>query len=91
MAYFVSRNLGFTVFDITDPTLPVEISSYRSVLKAPYRGIIVRENAVLMGDLNGILILDLSDPAVPTIMGEYEDDICCRPSKLWRLCRIHIR
>jgi len=74
MAYLISRNRGFTMFDITDPTLPVELGSYLSVLKAPFRGIIVRENAVIFGDLNGFLVMDMSDPAVPTEMTEYDDE-----------------
>jgi hypothetical protein len=73
MLYSISRNLGFKLFDVTDPTLPVEVSSYRSALETPYRGIIVRENAVLMGNLNGFLTVDLSDPAVPTELGVFED------------------
>ncbi|TFG19112.1 MAG: hypothetical protein EU530_07190 [Promethearchaeota archaeon] len=73
MAYFVSRNLGLTVVDMADPTLPVAVSSYRSVLRSPYRGIIARDNAVLIGDLNGILIMDVSDPTVAAVVDEYED------------------
>ena len=78
------------VWDVTDPTAPVLTDSMRldarrindvKIHPDGRIGILTREGA--SDRRNGVVILDLSDPAHPTILSEYEDTVTGGVHNVW--------
>lgn len=75
IAYLISRNLGLGIFDISDPSEPIEITRLTAVLETPYGGLARTGNAVFFGNLHGITVLDVSNSEKPIRLTNYPDDI----------------
>jgi hypothetical protein len=59
------------IFDITDPTNPVLVSSDNPTTVSAY-DIYVDNNYVFLNLTNGLLVYDVSDPYNPVIIGDYQ-------------------
>lgn len=75
-AYVLTENVGLTIVDISDPTLPGIISQVETPLAT-----ITRANAISIDDVLkrayiatdiGIIIIDISDPFFPVEIGSFE-------------------
>lgn len=70
---------GVTFFDVSDPTMPVELSFYDDVdsgihnvhLANDHAFLTIREDDETFADLGRMEILDVSDPADPELVGDW--------------------
>jgi len=67
---FGSGAFGFHIFDVSDPTTPVEVAAVRP--RGAEDIILDGTVAYLAAQYAGLAILDVSDPAVPTLIGELD-------------------
>jgi hypothetical protein len=67
---FGSGAFGFHIFDVSDPTTPVEVAAVRP--RGAEDVIVDGAVAYLAAQYAGLAILDVSDPAAPTLIGELD-------------------
>ena len=80
-AYVADLNQGLVIVDISDPTHPTKLGSYDTVVDATgvtlssdgTKAYVVDGSYGLVTDgSNGLVIIDISDPAHPTKLGSYD-------------------
>jgi hypothetical protein len=59
------------VVDLTDPRNPVPFSSM--VLEAPATDVVLKDNTALVALQNKTLIIDLTEPGIPTLLGSIDN------------------
>jgi hypothetical protein len=73
MLYISVREEGIRIYDISTPSAPVLVKIF-TPLEAFFPGqMVVSGNLAYLADLNGLVILDISDPANPVLVG-YESN-----------------
>ncbi len=73
MLYISVREEGIRIYDISTPSAPALVKTFNP-LEAFFPGqMVVFANLAYLADLNGLVILDISDPANPALIG-YESN-----------------
>ncbi|MHA1434497.1 MAG: LVIVD repeat-containing protein [Candidatus Heimdallarchaeota archaeon] len=82
LAYVAVRWGGLVIFDISDLTNPVNIGSYYEPVNTTSvsdtvltSGIFVKDDVAFIADgENGLLIVNISNPSIPTKIGDYREE-----------------
>jgi hypothetical protein len=69
-AYAVVKAGGLYVFDVSDPTAPVEIGSH--IMTGWTWVVVISGNLAYIATDMGLHVVDVSDPAFPTEVGYYD-------------------
>ncbi|MCK4441445.1 MAG: hypothetical protein KAU90_05525 [Sulfurovaceae bacterium] len=68
---FITKWMGFSLLDISNPATPSLIGTYNLGLNTDYLILSNDNSKLFIPDDNGLKIVDVSNPTQPTILGQY--------------------
>jgi hypothetical protein len=70
-AYISAGSRGVIIFDISDPSSPAEVGSYKSFFDSR-ESIVLNDIAYIAHSGDGLLMVDISNPDYPELIGQFE-------------------
>ena len=74
---FVSNNEGISIYDVRDPEQPRFVTLYDTPSGGAFDLVVVDSTLYVAAILDGLLILDIANPAEPQLLGSYGRDVTC--------------